>query len=66
MALVAKTPRIAVTVTVKGAPMSWLRTGARLVLEKRVQSDWLVRRVSLISVVVLEGEKYHTEYSNSL
>jgi hypothetical protein len=40
-AAVAKTPNIAVTVTVTGAPMSWLKTGARLVLAKRVQSDCL-------------------------
>jgi hypothetical protein len=29
---VANTPRVAVTVTVRGAPISWLKTGARLVL----------------------------------
>jgi hypothetical protein len=46
MADVAKTPRIAVTVTVRGAPMSWLRTGARRVLANRVQSDCLVQLAS--------------------
>jgi hypothetical protein len=41
-ALVAKTPSMAVIVIVNGTVSSWFRTGARFVLEYRVQSACLM------------------------